>query len=98
MSKLFFVSFLILSLCCSFLATPKNCYARASDSSESTYKKFKTHIHTLNYISRKTNNSKYFLNMAVQYCDSLMMIGKDSSWAQAFKEKIEKNLPLKEEH
>ena len=92
MSKLFFVSFLILSLCCSFLATPKNCYARASDSSESTYKKFKTHIHTLNYISRKTNNSKYFLNMAVQYCDSLMMIGKDSSWAQAFKEKIELTL------
>ncbi len=93
MNKLFIFYFLIFNLCFSFLVTPKNCYATApADSSESTYKKFKTHIHTLDYISRKTNNSKYFLNMAVQYCDSLMMIGKDSAWAQAFKEKIELTL------
>ncbi|MBT6438652.1 MAG: hypothetical protein HOK72_03030, partial [Flavobacteriales bacterium] len=93
MNKLFIFHFLIFNLCFSFLVTPKNCYATApADSSESTYKKFKTHIHTLDYISRKTNNSKYFLNMAVQYCDSLMMIGKDSAWAQAFKEKIELTL------
>jgi len=30
--------------------------------------------------------------MAGKYCDSLMMIGKDSAWAQAFKEKIELTL------
>ena len=93
MNKLFIFYFLIFNLCFSFLVTPKNCYAKApADSSESTYKKFKTNIYTLDYISRKTNNSKYFLNMAVQYCDSLMLIGKDSLWAQAFKEKIKLTL------
>ena len=83
----------ILTLCCSFLITPKNCNATApADSSISKYNKYKTHILTLDYISRKTNNSKYFLNMAGKYCDSLMIIGKDSAWAQAFKEKIELTL------
>ena len=31
-----------------------------------------THILTLDYISRKTNNSKYFLNLADNYCDVLI--------------------------
>ena len=89
MKQLFIFYFLILSLCCGFLANPTSCFATApSDSSVSTYNKYKTHILTLDYISRKTNNSKYFLNMANKYCDSLMIIGKDSAWANAFKEKI----------
>ena len=93
MKQLFIFCFLISSLWFSSLLISTNCYATTpSDYSESENKKFKTHIHTLDYISRKTNNSKYFLNMAVQYCDSLMMIGKDSTWAQAFKEKIELTL------
>ena len=99
MKQLFNFSFLISSLWFSSLLISTNCYATTpSDYSESENKKFKTHIHTLDYISRKTNNSKYFLNMAVQYCDSLMMIGKDSTWAQAFKEKIELTLITCEEN
>ena len=51
--------------------------------------KIKTHILTLDYISRKTNNSKYFLRLADNYCDVLIEAKKDSAWAQAFKAKIE---------
>ena len=63
-----------------------------SSSSDSLYNKYKTHILTLDYISRKTNNNTFFLNQAEQYCDSLMITGKDSAWAHAFKEKIELTL------
>ncbi|MEC8458987.1 MAG: AAA family ATPase [Bacteroidota bacterium] len=52
----------------------------------------KTHILTLEYISRKTNNSKYFLSLAQDYCDILIKAKRDSVWAQSFKDKF--NLTL----
>ena len=39
--------------------------------SESLQNKYKRHVTTLDYISRKTDNNKYFLNLALNYCDSL---------------------------
>ena len=72
--------------------TYKTNYANEVNDSISNYNKFKTHVLTLDFISRKTNNSKYFLKMASKYCDSILMIGKDSSWAQSFKERIELTL------
>ena len=93
MNKLIVFCLLPLSLCYNLMAMPISDSERAtSSSSDSLYNKYKTHILTLDYISRKTNNNTFFLNQAEQYCDSLMITGKDSAWAHAFKEKIELTL------
>ena len=85
------VNYFILSIILFFcFATNHNSYA--SGNKNTIYKeheKFKTHILTLDYISRKTASSKFFLNMAKKYCGSLLIIGMDSAWAIAFKEKID---------
>lgn len=85
------VNYFILSIILFFcFATNHNSYA--SGNKNTIYKeheKFKTHVLTLDYISRKTASSKFFLNMAKKYCDSLLIIGQDSAWAIAFKEKID---------
>ena len=71
-------------------ASPTICYASGeNDSIASNYNRYKKHVLTLDYIGRKTNSNQYFLNMAKTYCDSILMTGKDSIWAQAFKDKID---------
>lgn len=50
--------------------------------------RYKTHISTLDYISRQTDNSKYFLNLAKDYSDSILAIDSKNSFALDFKNKI----------
>tara|TARA_B110001450_G_scaffold52027_1_gene48625 strand:- start:3160 stop:7908 length:4749 start_codon:yes stop_codon:yes gene_type:complete len=72
------------------LGTTRHFYSQGQkDSSFSKANIFKKHILSLDYISRKTASSKFFLNMAKKYCDSLIITGQDSAWAEAFKEKID---------
>ena len=54
--------------------------------------RFKKHVTSLDYISRQTDNSKYFLNLISQYCDSILSIDSDSEFAINFKNRI--NLTL----
>ena len=54
--------------------------------------RFKKHVTSLDYISRQTDNSKYFLNLTSQYCDSILSIDSDSEFAINFKNRI--NLTL----
>ena len=86
MKQIFIINSMILCFCFNLLAIHNNCHATVT--TDSLHKKFKTHVLTLDYISRKTNNGKYYLNMASKYCDSLILIGRDSSWSKIFKEKI----------
>ena len=82
----FFLS-IILFFCFSI---SQSTYASIGENTISEkHERFKTHVLTLDYISRKTASSKFFLNMAKKYCDSLIIIGQDSAWAEAFKEKID---------
>ena len=53
---------------------------------------YKNHVISLDYISRHTNNSKYYINLALQYCDSILLTGSDSLWTESFKERF--NLTL----
>ena len=50
--------------------------------------RYKTHISSLDYISRQTDNSKYFLNLANDYTDSILAIDPKNSFALDFKNKI----------
>ena len=34
--------------------------------------RFEQHVKSLDYISRKTSNSKLYLNLAKSYCDSIL--------------------------
>jgi hypothetical protein len=88
------VNYFILSITLFFcFSNPQSTYASSSENTISEkHEKFKTHVLTLDYISRKTNNSKYFLNMAKKYCDSIMFLGTDSAWAESFKEKFDLTL------
>ena len=54
--------------------------------------RFRQHIETLEYMSRKTDNSKYYLDLALVYCDSLGAISKNDSWLQSQRKKIELTL------
>ena len=53
-------------------------YAEDDSVIHNANEKYKRHVLTLDYISRKTNSSKYFLNMAKNYCDSMLEIGQES--------------------
>ena len=54
--------------------------------------RFQQHIETLEYMSRKTDNSKYYLDLALVYCDSLEAISTDRSWLESQRKKIELTL------
>ena len=62
------------------------------DPSESLQNKYKRHITTLDYISRKTDNNKYFLNLALNYCDSLSKFKEEVFWTTNYKNKIQLTL------
>lgn len=47
------------------------------------------HIASLDYISRKTDNGRYFLNLSNQFCDSILQINPDDKYALEFKGKNE---------
>ena len=50
--------------------------------------RYKTHISSLDYISRQTDNGKYFLNLANNYTDSVLAIDPANNFALDFKNKI----------
>ena len=60
--------------------------------SESIQNKYKRHITTLDFISRKTDNNKYFLNLALNYCDSLSKFKEEVFWTTNYKNKIQLTL------
>ena len=62
------------------------------DPSESLQNKYKRHVTTLDYISRKTDNNKYFLNLALNYCDSLSKFKEEVFWTTNYKNKIQLTL------
>ena len=54
--------------------------------------KYKKHVISLDYISRHTNNNKYYLSLTSNYCDSIIEIDNENLFAKLTKEKI--NLTL----
>ena len=42
--------------------------------------KYKTHINTLKYISRENHNNEYFLDLALEYIDSIRLLEKDNNY------------------
>lgn len=65
-------------------------HAQPKNNSDSTkISRYYRHIASLDYISRKTDNGRYFLNLSNQYCDSILQISKDDEFALEFKAKNE---------
>ena len=60
--------------------------------------KYKRHVTSLFYIARKTDNSKYFLNLANSYLDSIFQINSNDEFANEFKTKISLILSTCEEN
>ena len=50
--------------------------------------KYKTHINTYNYISRDNYNNEYFLDLALQYVDSIRQTEKDNIFANEVEKRI----------
>ena len=68
------------------------CYFDSRSQENKEKERFHQHIETLEYMSRKTDNSKYYLDLALVYCDSLGAISKDDSWLTSQRKKIELTL------
>lgn len=54
--------------------------------------RYKKHVISLDYISRHTNNNKYYLSLTSNYCDSIIKIDNENLFAKLQKKKI--NLTL----
>ena len=80
---------LLIALSCLFSI---NLHGQSADSDSLLIEKYKHHLSTLDYISRQTDNSKYFLNLATTYTDSILAIDPSNDFAKDFKNKI--NLTL----
>ena len=90
---IFFISlWFITSLGAAQTATHDSLGYSKKDPSESLQNKYKRHITTLDYISRKTDNNKYFLNLALNYCDSLSKFKEEVFWTTNYKNKIQLTL------
>ena len=57
---------------------------------------FKKHVKSLDYISRKTSNSKLYLNLSKSYCDSILKYDSTNKFAKKFKDKIDLTLSANE--
>ena len=90
---IFFISlWFITSLGVAQTATHDSLGYSKKDPSESLQNKYKRHVTTLDYISRKTDNNKYFLNLALNYCDSLSKFKEEVFWTTNYKNKIQLTL------
>ncbi len=58
--------------------------------------RFERHVKSLDYISRKTSNSKLYLNLAKSYCDSILKFDSKNTFAKKFKDKIDLTLSANE--
>ena len=67
---------------------------------DSLFIKYKKHVTSLFYIARKTDNSKYFLNLANSYTDSILALPKceNNFFAKDFKKTISLTLLTCEEN
>jgi len=55
-------------------------------------KKYKKHISSLDYIARQTDNNKYFLNLANNYADSILLLDAINVFAFEIQKKIKLTL------
>ena len=63
-------------------------FAQSEVSDSLLLEKYQRHVSTLDYISRQTDNSKYFLKLATTYADSILAIDPSNSSAEDFKNKF----------
>ena len=45
--------------------------------------RYKKHVISLDYISRHTNNNKYYLSLTSNYCDSIIKIDNENLFAKS---------------
>ena len=50
--------------------------------------RFKTHINSIEFLSRKSNNTKFYLDLSEKYCDSILMSNGDTSWVNHYRKNI----------
>jgi len=86
MLKLINIILLVITL------LPINLKSQSINSDSLNVEKYKRHISSLDYISRQTDSNPFFLNLAKEYCDSILNIDSENTYAINFKNKI--NLTL----
>ena len=89
LNRIFILFFIIL-----FYFNSVNIFSTNRDSI--VVEKYKTHVTSLDYISRKTSNSKLYLNLAKSYCDSILKYDSKNEFAIKFKDKIDLTLSANE--
>ena len=62
-----------------------NLQSQSNNTDSLLVERYKRHITSLDYISRKTDNNKYFLNLANTYTDSILEIDTSNYFAKDFK-------------
>ena len=75
-----------------------NLQSQSNNTDSLLVERYKRHITSLDYISRKTDNNKYFLNLANTYTDSILEIDTSNYFAKDFKNKISLTLLTCEEN
>ena len=68
------------------------CQSQTHNDDSAKISRLKTHISTLDYISRHTSNSKVYINLGQSYVDSILKIDSENIFALKFKDKF--NLTL----
>ena len=86
MLKLINIILLVITL------LPINLKSQSISSDSLNVEKYKRHVSSLDYISRQTDSNPFFLNLAKEYCDSILNIDSENTYAINFKNKI--NLTL----
>ena len=86
MLKLINIILLVITL------IPINLKSQSISSDSLNVEKYKRHVSSLDYISRQTDSNPFFLNLAKEYCDSILNIDSENTYAINFKNKI--NLTL----
>ena len=89
LNRIFTLYFIIL-----FCFNSINIFSTNKDSI--VVEKYKTHVTSLDYISRKTSNSKLYLNLAKSYCDSILKYDDKNEFALKFRDKINLTLSANE--
>ena len=69
----------LLSVFCSIISISLHSQTNHKDSL--LIERYKLHISSLDYISRKTDNNRHFLNLQNSYVDSIRIIDPSNSFA-----------------
>ena len=86
MAKLIRSIIIVFSIFCFNISS----YSQSLDSIK--IERFKKHVSSLDYITRQVDNSKYFLTLTSQYCDSILAIDSNNLFALYFQNRV--NLTL----